>query len=178
MARILHPATASGAGSAPAASPAAPHMRTTKRTTHGHMVTWFVPRQPLTALDRAGRKPVSRKPPRGKAMFKPQRGWTKHKQQQRRGNQQRGRYPLQHAGWGVSVRRRPWRPSARSWSDRCPSLRLEALPFAPLEHILLQSGTHFSARQPLFSDENEPISLAPFASLIDEYGSNDALFRK
>lgn len=153
---------------------------TRKRTTHGHMQTWFVARKPdatervpLTPVqgEHGGRRTDSTRAQKWQAapgrFNKPQRGhryplWRAR----RRGN--RFRQPPM-----VS---RPARPAGLSFSVRAPSLRQG--PFFPFEHSLQDLGTHFDARQPLyFSDENnDPVCLRTHIPWLDEYGSNEALF--
>ena len=127
---------------------------TKRRTRHGHLQCWFVPaRAPLTPL--AVRPPERRR----------QQGWSKYNQ--------RWGVPFWRAGRGGRLRR-PCRPG-RSFSDRAPSLREIPKPCAPLEHVLLQSGTHFDACQPLFA-EHDPVCLTTLPPCLDEFGSNELLF--
>lgn len=136
-----------------------------RRTAFGHLQVIFVPknkpaRAPLTPL--LGRP---ERPPR-------QRGWSKYNQR----HAGRGGYPYWVGrGRGGRGRRRPCRPLSVSFSDRAPSLRELPLPFSPLEHVLVQCGTHFDAVAPLFA-EHDPVCIGTLPPWFDEFGSNDSLF--
>ena len=137
---------------------------TKRRTTHGHLQAWFVDkpiaRAPLTPL--ASGEP--RRPQQQKRA-----GWSK---------QNRRYHPLWRGGWGGRGMRsrRPCKPGGRTYSDRAPSLRASLpLPLALYEFSVLQSGTHFDGREPLFT-ENEPVCLAKLPVWLDEFGSNELLF--
>lgn len=152
---------------------------TKRRTTHGHLVAFFVPKP--QAASRQQQPPQQRAPlqvlgKKSERYAQRQKGWSKFNR--RAVNH---RYPLVTAragrGWGGRWLRRPCRPGARSFSDRCPSLRREfpVSGLSPLEHLLLQSGTHFDARQPLF-ECSDIVSTTVLPPWLDEFGSNDALF--
>jgi len=135
---------------------------TKRRTAHGHLQVWFVarpesgPRKPLTPLAGAqAARPLARR-------MSNYNRWGAQDNHRWRGNMGR----LRH--------QRPCRPAGRTYSCRAPSLREGEL----TPSVLVQSGTHFEARQPAVAATEliDECLTAPWLHGIDEYGSNDFLF--
>lgn len=140
--------------------------KTVKRTTHGHLTTWFVPQQP-----KAKRRPFA---PLNAAIVKKQSRFNVM-----RGRPWRGR-TARPAWW---VKNRPLRPRSRRYSDRAPSLRLLTTP--SLSVLLdtygsnLNKGEAFVGDVPAWLDGNDFLAdvNGPYAWL-DPYGTNDYLFNE
>lgn len=147
---------------------------TKHRTARGHLVAWFCAR-PETQT-RAVLTPLLA----GEGTTPPER--TSHRQEWANNirtsrhewaNNKRWRGRTAWRAWVCGGRlRRPGRPPNRAYSSRASSLRESSL----TPSVLLQSGTHFDARLPLFAEGDDPALLTALPPWLDQFGSNDVLF--
>lgn len=135
-----------------------------RRTTHGHLVVWFVSKRETAKPARA---PLAALPTTGaRARHARKRGVGVRNNKHNTNGSWAGR----GGGWagsGYWRGKRPWRPASRRFSERAPSLRL-LKPFAPSSFFLCEHGSHLSGDE-VVVDENAP-------TWLDVYGTNDSLF--